>query len=140
MSFFTFTGTSRVIGRFGTVANGDVLDLTEQEAASVAGNPDFTARGEEELVKTVASAGTPEKISDTAIWFKRATLAGNKAARTPNTGTVYYGSSAANDTQTGEILPADVVQIIAPEGERRNLADYWIDVVTAGDGVVVTYS
>lgn len=140
MSYFTFTGTTRHIGRFGLVANGAVLDLTDEEADYIRDNADFTPRGEEELVKTVASAGTPEQIAATAIWFKRATLTGNKAARTPNVGTVYYGSSATNDTQTGEILPGDVVQIIAPEGERRNLADYWIDVVTADDGVVVAYS
>ena len=42
---FRFTGTARYIGRFGYVAQNEVLSMTEAESDSVSGNGDYVPLG-----------------------------------------------------------------------------------------------
>jgi len=78
-----------------------------------------------DTVKTVASPGTPEAlgsglVSEVAIYPLRT-----------NNDRVYWGGSATNDTQHGWTP----VRLTAPPGKKLNLAQIFLDVMTAGDGV-----
>jgi hypothetical protein len=91
------------------------------------------------LTKTVSASGTPERISATDILFVSATIIGKSAARTNNTGTVYIGFSDTNDSQPLEITSGSELLVNAPSGTCLNLKDFYIDVATNNDGVVVNY-
>jgi hypothetical protein len=73
------------------------------------------------------------------ISFERATVLGKKAARTANTGDVYLGLSSTNDTQPYKIATDTEIVIEAPPGKYMRLADWYVDVATAADGVVVLF-
>ena len=92
------------------------------------------------LSKTVAAIGTPERISLTDEYFRKATIMGLKADRTANTGIIYLGVGATNDTQPFAIAAGAVIYINAPVGSRYNWKDWWLDAATAADGVVILYS
>lgn len=98
----------------GTVA---VTEPTSPTTATVSG-----------ATKTVASAGTPE-----ALGVGTAKEVFIFPLRT-NTGVVYWGTSATNDTQNG-VLPT---VISAPPGKVINLAQIFIDVTVNGEGVRYT--
>ena len=93
-----------------------------------------------QIIKTVAASATPEALAADGTFFQTATLIGKKAARTLNAGTVYLGIGSTNDTQALEILPGEIVEITASSGQKYDLNDWYLDVATAGDGVVVIYS
>lgn len=93
-----------------------------------------------QITKTVAATDTPEALAVDGTFFQTATLIGKKAARINNTGTVYLGIGATNDSQPLEILPGEVVEITAPPGTKFDLNDWYLDVETASDGVVIIYS
>lgn len=92
-----------------------------------------------ELTKTVAAVATPETISATSITFRKATVLGKKAARTVNATSVYIGWQSGNDTQSFELVSGGEAEITAPAGQVFNLNSIYVDVTTAGDGVVVLY-
>ena len=94
----------------------------------------------QQLIKTVASNGTPERVSPVPRKFRTATFVGNKAARTANTGTVYLGWSSVNDEQFIPVTTGASVTINAPSGEAYDLFDLWIDCATNADGVCVFFA
>jgi hypothetical protein len=87
--------------------------------------------------KGVAMAVTGTLTAKADLWFRRATIIGNNAIRTANTGTVYLGLSSTNDTQGIVITTAAERTIEAVQGARLNLADLWLDVVSINDGVLI---
>ena len=93
-----------------------------------------------QIIKTVAIVGTPEALAAAGTVFRTATIAGIKAARTNNVGTVYLGIGATNDTQVYKISPGETVKLTAPPGEKYDLNDWYCDVLNAGDGLGVIYS
>lgn len=102
--------------------------------------PEWSPPGSEQLIKTVAAAGTPEKISATSIRVRQATLIGNKAARTANTGTVYVGPGATDDTQIYSIASGEVGAVLqSPDGGLIDLSQWYVDAENNGDGVSVIY-
>ncbi len=107
---------------------------------SVDGTTALTVTVPVQVTKTVAATATPEALAADGTFFQAATLIGKKAARTLNTGTVYLGIGATNDTQALEILPGEVIEITAPPGQKYDLNDWYLDVATAADGVVIIYS
>lgn len=87
--------------------------------------PPTTAATLAGTTKTVAAAGTPEALGtgtchEVFIFPLRT-----------NTGVVYWGTEATNDTQNGT-LP---VVITAPDGKVLDLANIFIDVTVNGEGV-----
>ena len=94
------------------------------------------------LTKTVAAIATPEAIAPASppIFFRKATVIGNKAARTANAGIVYFGTGSGNDTQAFALAAGAVIYINAPVGCKMNFADWWVDVATAADGVTIIYT
>ena len=95
-----------------------------------------------ELTKTNASATVPVRLAAVrgANFFKSATFYGKLHARTNNTGTVYLGTNSTNDTQAISIAAGEYVVITAPENSYFDLYDFYLDVATANDGVVVVYA
>jgi len=86
------------------------------------------------VIKTVAATGTPERISSVSRPCTQCIIVADKAAQTPNTGDIYIGPVAANGSQPipmgshGQYTLAGV-----------DLYEWYVDVATAGDGVVVIY-
>lgn len=96
--------------------------------------------GAGQIIVTASSSGTPVSLTTgTNVWCTRATIIGNKAARTANTGTVYIGPTSANDTQPYKILTGEIHVFEAPPGTSINLADWYVDVTTNDDGLVIIY-
>lgn len=95
--------------------------------------------GWQQLTKTVAATGTPERLSSVDIWTRGFTLYGLSAARTANVGNVWAGPVSTDNTQPVLIMPNDAVVFPVPNGDYVNLKDIYIDVANANDGVVCTY-
>lgn len=95
----------------------------------------------QQATKTVAATGTPERLVATAgtYLFQFAVLFGKKAPRTDNTSDAYVGVTATDDTQPYLIPVGLTVSIEAPEGMLFDLYDFYLDVGTNGDGVVIWY-
>lgn len=95
------------------------------------------------LLKVVAAAATPEKLSATRKLVRQLTFFGcNALDTTPNTSAVFIGNSAA---QLQQLVPYDgsqpggEVNLNTPADEYVDLSLIYIRVGTNGDGVVVTY-
>ena len=114
----------------------DIID----NAVKVDVAPTLTVTVPTQVIKTVAAAATPEALAADATYFSTATLVAKKAARTVNTGIVYLGIGATNDAQPIPLNPGDIWEIAAPAGQKYDLNDFYLDVVTAGDGVAIVYS
>lgn len=90
------------------------------------------------VAKTVADKDTPEAITATATWFRRATFYGKATAQgAANTDSVFVGCESGNGANAVEIIGGGENVIEAPLGCRYNLADFYCDVVVDGEGVVV---
>ena len=89
------------------------------------------------FVKTNASTSVPVRLSNTRIKFRSATLRGEKAVGTNNTGTVRIGWSGVDGEQTIPISAGEEIGLEAGSGEALDFYDIWLDCATANDGVVV---
>lgn len=92
------------------------------------------------VIKTVAASGTPEAVTASPTLFREATFYGRKAAQTDNATRVWIGFVVTDGAQPIALDPGGEVVISAPQGQMYNLADFYVDVVTGTDGVVVVYS
>lgn len=123
---------------------GDVINISG--AAEDEFNGDFTIlkrSGDDKVIfecpgESTSVTGTPIYYAD--VWIRQATLLGKKAARTNNTGTVYLGGKSANDAQAYELTSNS--EMFLPAGREAvgpmiNLADWYLDAATNGDGVYV---
>lgn len=93
--------------------------------------------GSQQVIQTCSDSAVPVRITTNHLKMASMTIIGNKAARTANTGTVYIGPTSANDTQAIPITTGQILTFVAPPGQNIDLFDYWLDVTTAGDGVVI---
>jgi hypothetical protein len=116
-----------IAGATPTEYNGHVEILTVPTANT------FTYR----VTRDLATAATGTLTAKADLWFRTARCRGLKAARTANTGIVYLGLDATNDTQPFSIAASAELVLEAPTGARLNLADLWVDVATNADGVVI---
>lgn len=89
------------------------------------------------ITKTVAATATPEALVATNLLCSKATFLGKKAYRTSNTSTAYLGTSSVNDEQAFPLPVDGEVVITASDGKKINLRDWYLDVGTAADGVVI---
>lgn len=88
-------------------------------------------------IKTVAASATPEVLSAASVFAKNVRFYGRKAARTANTGVAYVQLVSTNDS-VALAVPNDGTAVeLRSDGPGFDLADFWIDVATAGDGVEV---
>lgn len=86
------------------------------------------------LIKTVALTTVPEKISSTSLPATNVILIGCKAAQTDNATTVYIGPSSGDGTQVIPIPPGGQYALSGVD-----LSEWYIDVGTAGDGLIAVY-
>lgn len=100
----------------------------------LAANGSVTATTLTQAYKTVASTSVPEAVGTGLV--ESLTLTAQKSRTTANTGNVWIGFSATNDTQLRLLTPGDSVTYVAVDGKKINLAAIFIDVATNGDGVL----
>ena len=86
---------------------------------------------------TAASSGTVVCYAD--IFVNQVTVLGKKGPRTNNTGSIFLGSSSVNDAQAVEV-PTNTDLTMMAFDQAGNLANWYVDVATAGDGAYVIYS
>ena len=94
----------------------------------------------EQILKTVAATNIPEALAADGTFFRTATLIAHNDWDVSNTGNVRLGASSINGRQPVTMPPGSVWNIIAPDGQKYDLNDYYLDVDTAADGVVIEYS
>lgn len=93
------------------------------------------------IIKTVSSTGTPEVLGTDSTLFHSITFQGMKAARTLNAGNVYIQPASGNDTAGYRLEPGASITFQAGQEDNHFAADqFYIDVETAGDGVVAIHS
>lgn len=109
-----------------------LLGLAAAIAQSVKGTGQFS--------KTNADAAVPVALTNTTILCKEVVFLGKSAPRTDNTGDVYIGEKSGNDVNAFKLAPGDqaVVRVQDPAG-FINLANWYVDVTTASDGVTVIF-
>lgn len=91
-----------------------------------------------QLLKTNSSTTLPVALGIDGTYFRTATLIGNNDnARTANTGNVWIGATTNNNAQPFLISSGQTITIEAPVGEWYDLNDWYLDVATANDGVVI---
>ena len=92
------------------------------------------------ITKTVSATGTPEALGSGAVRAHSITFVGMKAARTENPGKVYIQPASGNDTAGLPLDPGDNVTFTADSPDDYFTdAQFYIDVETAGDGVIAFY-
>ncbi len=129
-----------------TLSNGqDVrpsLDSAGNQVVSIApagGSPGgTTAATPYQAAKVVAATGTPEAISATTLLVDSVVIYGQKAKGSNNTSTCYLGFTSVNEAQLLPITAGSYVSLSAPLGKKIDLAGIFVDVGTAGDGVIYT--
>ena len=94
-----------------------------------------------QYIITNSSTSAPTRLAAVRGTYARAiTVLGNKDYRTGNTGTVYIGPSSTNDQQVLSITTGQILTLSFGENQFIDLYDWYLDVATADDGVVVIYS
>ena len=84
--------------------------------------------------KVPASIATPEALSAVPLVCSSVVISAGRG-RAVNTGTVYLGSSDANDSQFFPLAPGASVQLFAGDDEMLDLSTIFVDSATATDGV-----
>jgi hypothetical protein len=117
------------------------LAMTEQELLGALATKE---RAEEttpaQFTKTVSDVNVPEALTATETFFRWAVVIGKKAARTANADRVYLGVTSTNNEQAYEIKPKETITINAPPGQKMDFQNWYLDVETVGDGVIVLYA
>lgn len=95
----------------------------------------------QQLTKTNSDPSTPVRLTSVRgqSLFKTATFYGRLHPRTNNTSSVYLGPVSTNSTQPIEVPAGGSVVITAPKDSYLDLYDFYLDVSTANDGVVVVF-
>jgi hypothetical protein len=86
-------------------------------------------------LKVPAATNAPEPLAATSTLVARVTLIAMRAARTPNTSSVWIDTTTADNAQLIELFPGAEFTLIAPRGKAINLATIYLDVATLGDGL-----
>ena len=71
--------------------------------------------------------------------FTSALLRGQKAIQTANTGDVAIGTSSTDGNQPDVIQSGQIWNLTPSLGRYWDLADWYVDVATANDGLVITF-
>ena len=89
-----------------------------------------------------ASTATPAQFTNASFQVRAMTLRGmgrSGSPRTTNTTTVWVGPMSGNDLQPYSVDPGSEVVIQAPPGHWIDMSNWWFDVTTANDGLIVIY-
>lgn len=90
------------------------------------------------IVKTVASAGTPEAVSATDKLVRGRVII---RALPDNTDNVYYGGSDIDATHRATLAPgqADTLETLGDGSGYFNLKLIFVDAAVNGEGIALTY-
>ncbi len=93
-------------------------------------------------VKTTTNTSTsvPVALSSTNLWVTEVTILAKRNARTDNTGDIYLGEIDTNDEQPFKMTPGAEASFQIPSAEAINLKNWYLDVTTVNDGVVILYT
>lgn len=94
----------------------------------------FFYRTPQIIVKTVAATGTPERITTTPTPATNCIIVARKAAQTDNATDINIGPVSGDGNQPIPMAPGGQYTLAGVD-----LSQWYIDVATAGDGVVVIY-
>jgi len=88
-----------------------------------------------------SSTTTPVALTNISLNVNSITLIGKKTYQTTNTSAVYIGFTNANGEQGVTIDPGGSAVIKDSKTPPRTISvsNIWLDVSTAGDGVIVIY-
>lgn len=98
-----------------------------------------TVVGTGQIIPISSATGTPTRWTNATTLVRKVTILGKKSSRTANTGDVYIGPTSGNDTQAFKVAADGEAVMEAPPGTFINLSDWYVDVTTANDGVVIIY-
>ena len=94
-----------------------------------------------QVVRTNADTAVPARMAAArGAYATSITVIGNKDWRTPNTSTVYIGPTSTNSQQPIAIAPGATATLTFANDQFIDLYDWYFDVGTANDGVVIVYS
>lgn len=96
----------------------------------------FAAVGQFTVINT--STTTPVRFTNITFQVREATILGKKGPRTSNVGDVYIGPTSGDDSQSFVVGPDAEVVLRAGEG-GLDLREWYLDVTTANDGLVIIY-
>lgn len=87
-----------------------------------------------------SSTAAPKQFTNATLAAKSVTVMGYKSPQTSNTTTVWIGWSSGNGAQEVPLPPGEIIVFKAVDNQKfQNLSNFWFDVTTANDGVVVIY-
>lgn len=86
-----------------------------------------------------SGTGTPAPLSSTTVLCKSVEIFARKHGRTANTGDIYVGFAATNDSQQRQLTPGQSLSIDAAEGEQLDLSTIYVDITSAGDEACYVY-
>lgn len=75
----------------------------------------------------------------TNLYATRVTVIGKASPRSTNTSVVYIGPSTNDSAQPYPVNPGGEVVLRAPDTAPFNLRDWYVDVLTSGDGVTIIF-
>ena len=87
---------------------------------------------------TAAATGT--LVLDWEYYFARATVLGKKDWRVDNADFAWLGVTAIDNEQPFIVLPGGETALQPATGRKLRLADWFVDVGTAADGVVLLFT
>ena len=87
------------------------------------------------ISKAVTTAGTAVQLSTTDLWVSWFQI----EFKSGNTGTSCFRGASASVDSTYPAVTASKAYVWAIAGQNQNLADWYIDSDTNGDGVWLTY-
>ncbi len=94
----------------------------------------FHFRTPQQITKTVSLTTVPERISSVTCPCGTAIIVARKAEQTDNTTDINIGPSSVDGKQPIPIAPGGQYVL-----EKVDLMDWYVDVQTANDGVIVVY-
>ena len=89
--------------------------------------------------KTVAAAGTRERLIDTYAPCYTLTVQAVKPSGSANTGNVFIGGETVSSTSGLQLTPGTIYIFPAQETNARDVRTVWIDAATSDDGVKFIY-
>lgn len=91
------------------------------------------------FVKVNTATDPPVALTNSPLKVRRVTFVGRKADRTDNTGIVWVGMVSNNNVQATKILAGESISPLIPDGTFMDLSQWYLDVETANDGVLIFY-
>lgn len=83
-----------------------------------------------------AAIATPIPLSATPLLCMSVIIVASRG-RTVNTGNVYLGTSATNDSQVFPLIPGAQIQLFGDEDNLLDLSQIYVDAATLNDGVQI---